>query len=182
MSLSASDLGQEGAPSRGSRLVRNMRSHQQQKLGGLILAAERRDALHGFCPLGGGMYGLCVSVALAVEEELLGDARRGPGYAVRPARARAQASACVTARTRGHGTAAKRHAPALHAQASDLGVGTALFPDVDVAGSDGPALLCVEAAGDHGEDAAGDGVEDEEGVAGGAHADVAQGWLLHCGE
>ena len=78
-------------------------------------------------------------------------------------------------------TEEKRDVPAFHAQACRLRVCTPLLPDVDVAGDDGPALFCVEAAGDDGEDVAGDGVEDLEGVAGGADADVGEGGLLHGG-
>lgn len=40
-------------------------------------------------------------------------------------------------------------------------------------------LLGVEAPGGHGEDVAGDGIENLEGIAGGADADVGEGGLLH---
>ena len=75
--------------------------------------------------------------------------------------------------------ARERDAPAFHAEPSDFCVCATLFPDVDVAGCDRPALLGVEATGDHGEDAAGDGVEYLEGVARRADADVGERRLLH---
>lgn len=62
--------------------------------------------------------------------------------------------------------------PTFHTETSDFCVGTALFPDVDVAWDNGPAFLGVQTSGDHGEDAAGDGVENLEGIAGGAYADA----------
>jgi hypothetical protein len=118
------------------------------------------------------MVRVLVGVSLPVEQKLLGYPRRGPGNAVCPDREGERGS-------RGEGS--ERRVPAFHAETGYFCVCTALLPDVDVAWGDGSALLGVEATCDHGDDAAGDGVEYLESVARRADADVLEGGLLHRG-
>ena len=72
--------------------------------------------------------------------------------------------------------------PSLHGDATIVyGGGTAVLPDIDVAGANRLALVGVEAAGEQGEHVARDGKEDLESIVGGAYARVLEGGLLVIG-
>jgi hypothetical protein len=72
--------------------------------------------------------------------------------------------------------------PSLHGDTAIIyGGRTAVLPNIDVAGADRFALVGVEAAGEQGENVAGDGKEDVESILGGAYAGVLEGGLLVVG-
>lgn len=72
--------------------------------------------------------------------------------------------------------------PSLHGYTAIIyGGGTAILPNIDVAGTNRLALIGVEAAGEEGEDVTGDGKEDVESILGGAYAGVLEGGLLVVG-
>ena len=69
--------------------------------------------------------------------------------------------------------------PSFHTQTSGFRVCTAFLPDIDVSWCDRSSFLGVESARDERDEITGDGVENLEGIAGGADADVCEGWALH---
>ena len=72
--------------------------------------------------------------------------------------------------------------PSLHGDATIIyGGGTAVLPNVDIAGANRLALVGVEAAGEEGENVARDGKEDMKSILGGAYARVLEGGLLVVG-
>jgi hypothetical protein len=72
--------------------------------------------------------------------------------------------------------------PSLHGDTAIVhGGGTAVLPNIDVAGANRLALVGVEAAGEQGENVARDGKEDLESILGGAYARVLEGGLLVVG-
>jgi hypothetical protein len=73
----------------------------------------------------------------------------------------------------------KQGVPPFHGEAAIIrGGSTAVLPNIDVSGTDCLALVGIKATGEEGEDVAGDGKEDVEGILGGAYARILEGGLL----
>ena len=73
----------------------------------------------------------------------------------------------------------RSQSPSLHTQAARVRrSGAAIFPDIDVAGLDGLALIGVEAPGQKSQDASGNAKKHKHGILGGADANALESGLL----
>ena len=73
----------------------------------------------------------------------------------------------------------RSQSPSLHTQATRVRrSGAAIFPDIDMSGLDGLALIGIEATGQKSQDAASDAVKDKHSILGGPDADALESGLL----